>query len=181
MFPYGIIGLVILVLIVALVIFISMRPDTFRVERSAQINAPADRVFGYINDLHQWALWSPFEILDPNKKKTFTGPAAGPGASYAWSGNNTAGEGRMTITASQVGEYIAMTLEFTRPFVASSQLRFTLIPSEGGTRVTWTMDGKNKFMNKAFQLCVSMDAMVGKRFAEGLANLDRVAQAPTTV
>ena len=115
--------------------------------------------------------------------KTFSSPAAGPGASYCWSGNSKAGEGKMTITDSKVGEFVAMNLEFTRPFPASNQVRFTLTPSEGGTRVSWIMEGKNNFMTKAFQLIVSMDSMCGKMFAEGLAtpNPARVAQAPTTV
>jgi hypothetical protein len=70
-----------------------------------------------------------------------------------------------------------MKLEFTRPFVCANDVRFTLTPSEAGTRVTWLMEGKNNFMGKAIQLCMNMDGMVGKEFAEGLANLDRVAQA----
>jgi hypothetical protein len=32
---------------------------------------------------------SPLEKLDPNMQKTFEGPAAGVGQSYAWSGNSS--------------------------------------------------------------------------------------------
>jgi hypothetical protein len=176
MYTLAIIGTVCLVLLAALLVFISMRPNSFRVERSAQVNAPADLVFGYINDLHKWNQWSPFEKLDPNMKKTYSGPEAGPGAAYAWSGNGKAGEGRLSIVANQVGEYVAMKLEFTRPFVAANDVRFTLTPSAGGTRVTWAMEGKCNFMAKAVHMCMNMDAMVGKEFAEGLANLDRLVQ-----
>jgi hypothetical protein len=91
MYTFALIGLVVLALLGALFLFISLRPNTFRVERIVQINAPADLVFGFINDLHQWNQWSPFEKLDPNMKKTWTGPTAGPGAAYAWNGKQ---EGR---------------------------------------------------------------------------------------
>jgi hypothetical protein len=41
----------ILALIVGLAVFIASRPADFRIERSAQINAPGDIVFALINDL----------------------------------------------------------------------------------------------------------------------------------
>ena len=175
----GIIGIVVLILIVALVILITTRPADFRIERSAEVSAPAEVVHGLINDFHEWARWSPYEKLDPNMKKTFEGPAAGPGAIYSWSGNNKAGEGRSTITQSNVGELVSIRLEFRRPFAATCQANFTLAPSQAGTRVTWSMDGTNNFMAKAFSLIVNMDKLVGKDFEEGLANLNRAAQAET--
>ena len=83
-----IIGVVVLLLLAALAVYISKRPDSFHVERSARIAAPADVVFSIINNLQKWSLWSPYDKRDPNMKKTLEGPAAGPGASYAWDGNS---------------------------------------------------------------------------------------------
>jgi hypothetical protein len=164
------------VLFVALFVFIKMRPTDFRIQRSGQVSAPRDVVFGIINDVHQWTLWSPYDKRDPNMKKTYEGPAAGPGASYAWNGNNDVGEGCMTIIQSKLGELITMKLEFTRPFKATNEVNFKLEPSDGGTRVSWIMDGKHNFMMKAMSLFMNMDKMVGKDFEEGLANLNTLAQ-----
>ena len=50
-------------------------------------------------------------------------------------------------------------------------------PTDGGTRVSWIMEGKNGFVPKAFSLLMNMDKMVGKDFEEGLANLNTAAQA----
>jgi hypothetical protein len=172
---YSILGIV-AVLIIALVAFISTRPDRFRVERSTLVSAPADIVFPLINDFHQWVLWSPFEKLDSNMKKTFEGAAAGPGASYSWSGNSKAGAGRSTILDSKASEFVSIKLEMFKPFAATNQVTFKLSPDQAGTRVSWIMEGKMNFMVKAFSLFMSMDAMVGKEFEEGLANLNRVAQ-----
>lgn len=171
------IGIVIAValVIVTLIAFVTTRPTDFRVERSAQVNAPRDVVFAIINDLHQWSAWSPFEKYDPNMKKSFDGPDAGPGAGFAWNGNSRAGEGRIRIVSTKPGELITMNLEFTRPYKATNEVNFKLVPTDRGTRVSWIMDGKKNFMFKAFSLFMDMDAMVGKDFEEGLANLNNVA------
>ena len=108
-------------------------------------------------------------------KKTFEGPATGPGAVYAWDGNSKAGAGRMTILESKPGELVSMNLEFTRPFAATNLARFTFTPSGTGTRVTWSMEGKNTLMGKA--LSPFMDGMVGGDFEKGLANLDAAVRA----
>ncbi len=173
------IGIVVLVLIVGAIAFISTRPESFRVERSAQIGAPAEVVFAMINDFHQWGQWSPYEKIDPSMTKSFEGPSAGPGASYSWSGTGKAGAGRMTILESRPGELITLKLEFTKPFEATNLTTFTFAASETGTRVSWIMEGKNSLMGKAISAFMDMDAMVGKDFEQGLANLDTVARAET--
>jgi uncharacterized protein YndB with AHSA1/START domain len=170
------IGIIVVVLIVALVAFIRTRPDRFRVERSALIHAPADVVFSMINDFHQWGRWSPYEKLDPNMTKRFEGPPSGPGAVYAWSGNSKAGEGRMTILESIPGERVSLRLEFFKPFAATNQATFTLVASEKGTQVTWSVEGENTVMGKAISAFLDMDALLGKNFEEGLANLDTAVQ-----
>jgi len=174
------IAIVILVLLVAAIIVIATRPAAFRVERSAQINAPPEIAFSLVNDLHQWSRWSPFEKLDLNMKKTFDGPDSGPGAISAWSGNNKAGEGRMTILESKPDELISIKLEFFRPFVCVNHVTFAFVPVPDGTRVSWIMDGNNNFVAKAFHLFMDMDEMIGKQFDEGLANLNAVAQKEPT-
>lgn len=81
----ALVALLVIVLVVA-----STKPDSFRVERSVSIKAPADKIFPYINDLHQWDAWTPYN-RDPAMKKTFGGSAAGKGATYGWEGNKEVG------------------------------------------------------------------------------------------
>jgi hypothetical protein len=171
------IGVAVLVLIVAVIAYISTRPTDSRIQRSAQINAPAEVVFSIINDLRRWGEWSPYDKRDPNMKKTFEGPSAGPGAVYTWNGNSQVGEGRLTIVESKPGELVSMRLEFSRPFKCDNEVNFRIVPSDGGTRVSWIMDGKNNFMGKFMSLIMDMDKMVGTDFEHGLANLNTVAQA----
>ena len=174
----GIVG-VVLVLVIAALVFVATRPEDCHIERSARVSAPPDVVFSIINDLRQWSRWSPYDKRDPNMKTTVEGPGTGPGAIYTWNGNNEVGEGRLTILESKPGELVCMKLEFSRPFRATNQVNFKLAPSDGGTRVSWIMDGKNNFITKAMSLFMNMDKMVGKDFEQGLANLNAVAQAET--
>jgi len=177
MLMYIAIAVAVFVLIVALILFISTRPAVFRVERSAQISAPGDVVFSIINDLHQWHRWSPWEKLDPNMQKTFEGPTTGPGSSHAWKGNKKVGSGRNTILDSKSPEFISMKLEMFAPFACTNQVTFRLAPVDGGTKVTWIMEGRNNFMAKGFSCIMNMDKMIGKDFEEGLANLNTVTQS----
>lgn len=171
------IGIILGVLLLALVVGIATRPDTYRVERTATVAAPADVVFGYVNDFHQWNQWSPFEKLDPAMKRTFEGTPAGTGSVYSWAGNMQAGEGRMTIKESIPNQRIVLDLHFLKPLESTALTEFTFKPVAEGVSVTWAMSGVNTIPGKAISLVASMDKMVGKQFEEGLANLKTVAEA----
>lgn len=172
------IGLIVVIGIFAAVV--ATRPDTFKVERAATINAPAEVVFAYVNDFHKWDEWSPWSKIDPNMKKTIEGAPAGVGATYYWNGNDDVGEGRQTITESKPNEMVGIKLEFLKPFASTSQVVFALKPEADKTTVTWTMNGNNDFMGKAFSMFMDMDAMIGKDFDKGLAQMKTIAEAEAT-
>ncbi len=164
-------------LIVLLLLIVAVRPAAFRVARSGLVRAAPDTAFAIINDFSQWAAWSPYEALDPAMTRTISTPSQGAGASYAWDGNAKAGQGTMTIRESAPPRLIAITLQFTRPFACTNQVRFEIEPSGDGSRVSWIMEGRHGFMGKAMSMFCDMDRMIGKDFEQGLANLDVVAHA----
>ena len=156
------------------------RPSTYHVERKLEVAAPADLVFGVLNDLHQFAgVWvlfgSPWEKLDPNMQKTFEGPAAGVGQSFAWSGKE-AGTGRMTIEESVPGQKVGMKLVFVKPMASTATCALTIASTPTGSFVTWAMDGNHNFIGKAFGLFMDMDKMLGTDIEKGLAQLKTVAE-----
>jgi len=170
-------GIVVVVLIIAIFcVVVAMQPAHYQVERSAIINAPAPVVFAQVNDFHKWETWSPWEKIDPNMKKDFSGSAAGNGAVYSWIGNKDVGEGRMTITESRPSDSIKIKLEFIKPFAATNATDFTFTPHGNQTNVKWTMAGDNNFIGKAFCLFMDMDKMVGGDFEKGLAQMKTVAE-----
>ncbi|HEX3627114.1 MAG TPA: SRPBCC family protein [Verrucomicrobiae bacterium] len=161
---------------VLFVVIVATRPSNFRITRTGRISAPAGLVFENVNDLHNWEAWSPWAKMDPNAKSTFAGPAAGPGSSMEWAGNNKVGAGRMTIAESRPNDAIRIKLEFFKPFKATNLAEFTFKPEGDQTVVTWSMSGKNNFMGKAIGLFMNCDKMIGGQFEQGLANLNSVSQ-----
>ncbi len=61
---------VIVVVVAGILILASMKPDVFRIERSASIKAPPEKVFALINDFKAWTAWSPWEKKDPDMKRS---------------------------------------------------------------------------------------------------------------
>src|SRR5579871_5170671 len=116
---------VIAVIVILLLVVIASRPADFSISRSTSMSAQPQTIFPQVNDLHNWQAWSPWAKLDPNMKMTFTGPEAGTGAAYAWTGNNKVGEGRMTIVESRPNELVRIKLEFMKPFAATNASEFT--------------------------------------------------------
>jgi hypothetical protein len=156
------------------------KPDTFRVERSATINASADKIYPLINDFHQWNKWSPYDKIDPDMKRTFSGEDKGKGAVYEWDGDNNAGSGRMEIAESQEPNKVRINLDFTKPFEANNIAEFTMVPEGDATKVTWSMEGKNNFMCKIIQTFCNMDDMCGKDFTTGLKNIKSLTETPAS-
>ncbi|WP_207884005.1 SRPBCC family protein [Pseudomonas sp. 30_B] len=170
------IAVVVVLAVIVVLVLAASRPDSFRVERTARIQAPPEKVFAFIEDFHRWPQWSPFEKLDPDMQRSFSGAEKGRGAVYAWAGNSKAGEGRMEIIESTPASRVTIALDFFKPFKASNTAEFTLLPRDGGTDVTWAMYGPTPFVAKIMHLFFSMDSMVGKDFEAGLATLKRLSE-----
>jgi hypothetical protein len=161
----------------AFAVVIARRPSTFHVERSATMRVPADVPFAKVNDFHEWAAWSPYEKLDPQMTKTFSGSPSGVGAIYTWSGNDKAGEGKLTISESERPSRIVLRLDFTKPFANTNVATFTFASEGENTKVTWAMDGRYNFIAKAAGLFLDMDKLIGNDFATGLAAMTSLSEA----
>lgn len=149
----------------------------FTVSRSTSIAADPARVHALVNDFRAWPQWSPWEEIDPDLHRSYSGAEAGVGAGYAWRGNRKAGAGSMQITGS-TQERIDIDLQFEKPFKARNTLAFVLTPAGGDTEVTWVMSGQNSGLTGLFTRVVGMDRLVGKDFEKGLARLRTVAEGP---
>lgn len=149
-------------------------PGTFRIERSAVIDASPDAIFPLIDDFRAWTGWSPWEKLDANLARTYSGPSHGKGAGYAWEGKK-AGTGSMRILESSPGRKIAIQLAFLKPFAATNLAEFTFEPQGGSTRVTWAMSGRHTVLTRVFH-SLGMEKMTGKAFEAGLADLKTIAE-----
>lgn len=148
----------------------------FTVVRTTHVAADPATVHALLDDFHAWRAWSPWEDLDPDLERTYTGPDRGVGARYAWSGNRKAGRGSMEITGS-APERVDVQLVFEKPFAATNAVAFTLTPDAGGTAVEWSMRGEQKGVWGFVGRFMNMDKLVGKDFEKGLARLKEIAES----
>ncbi len=109
-------------------------------------------------------------------KRTFTGAPAGQGAVYQWEGNQDVGKGRMEIIDARSPARTVIRLDFLQPFESHNSTEFNLVEQGGQTQVSWNMSGPMPFISKIMTVFASMDAMIGKDFEQGLANLKAVAE-----
>jgi uncharacterized protein YndB with AHSA1/START domain len=170
--------IVLVVAVAAVLVYAATRPDNVKVQRTARIAAPAEKIFPLINDMPSFNRWNPYVKKDPNMKGSYRGPASGPGAGYEFEGNKDVGKGSIEITASTAPGRVAMRLDMLEPFEVHNVVEFTLQPQGSATDVTWAMNGASPFMAKLFGLIFNMDKMVGKDFEAGLGNLKTLAEQP---
>lgn len=167
-----------------LVVFIAVvatRPTAYHVERKLEIAAPVELVFGVLNDLRQFSrvlvlFGSSWETLEPTLQKTFEGPEAGVGQSFAWSGKEV-GKGKMTIEESVPGQKVGMKLVFVEPMASTAACTLILAGTPTGSVVTWSMAGDHNFIGKALGLFMNMDNMLGADIEKGLALLKTAAES----
>ncbi len=173
---FAIIGCVLVAGIAVVLILAAMKPDQFRVQRSAAIKAPPEKIFPLINDFKAWTAWSPYENKDPDMKRIYGATTSGKGATYGWEGDSNVGAGNMLITDAPAQSKVALDLNMTRPMTAHNKVEFTLVPAGDSTTVTWSMRGDAPYWAKVIHVFFNMDKMVGGDFEKGLATLKSVAE-----
>ena len=169
--------LLVLAALSAAIIYISLSPDKFSIARSMVIDAPPERIYPLINDLHAWERWSPWARLDPGQEITHDGSPLGAGAIMSWAGNKKVGVGKIKIAESSPNERVRLRLQLIKPMQALHDIQIDL-NSLGGTRteVIWRMSGRHEFVAKALQAFINVERRIGEQFEQGLANLKELVE-----
>lgn len=169
-----VIPLLVTVLIAICVLALAaVKPARFTFHRSITIQAPREKVFGFINDLHRWPEWSENAGTDSKLQLSYSGASAGKGAVCEWEGGS--GKVRLEILESSPS-MIRVRADWTRPFKARNINIFKLESQGNDTRVTWALDGENVFVLKVMSVFTSADRLMGSHFEKGLANLKAAAE-----
>lgn len=145
------------------------------IERKQTIAAPASEIQPLITNFHRWIDWSPWENIDPDLNRIYSGPESGVGATYEWSGNRKAGAGTMKIT-SVTADAVDVDLNFTKPFKSRSKTYFSFAPDGDGTVVTWQVHSPKTFMTRVFSIFMNLEKMVGPDLEHGLTQLKAAAE-----
>ncbi|WP_170335670.1 SRPBCC family protein [Ruegeria arenilitoris] len=164
-----------LVLILILVGVSYLLPDKAEVSRSITIDAPASKIFPYVNSMQETEKWSPWLSRDPETKLAYTGPDAGVGNTLTWSSEHPqVGSGMQEIVESVENQTVKTALDFGDMGTAAAS--FTLQPEGDQTKVTWGFEsdlGMNPMMR---WMGMMMDEWVGSDYERGLSNLKTVVE-----
>jgi uncharacterized protein YndB with AHSA1/START domain len=167
------------VLIAGIIAAAYIKSPDYRVERSLVIAAPAERLFPHFDNHRKFNAWNPWVKMDPEAKLSYSGPESGVGAVSSWEGEKV-GTGSATITESKANERIVERMGWLKPMEGVSTVEFTFKPeSDGKTKVTWAMYGRNEaLLARVMCLFMSMDKVCGTEFEKGLADVAKLATAP---
>lgn len=173
------------VVVVSLLLFVGgglLLPREIHVERSVDIQRPANTLFTLLNRPDSFPAWSPWVSLDPELSYHFAGPASGVGARLEWSGNpRLVGKGWLEIVESSPASLVGMKLVVLRQLKADTA--FTVERIAGGSRVSWALDtdvteGQGLFgalVSRYFGLVY--DNWLGGDFDQGLQRLKAYAES----
>jgi hypothetical protein len=82
----------------------------------------------------------------------------------------------MTVVDSRPNELVDLKVDFTKPFENTSNSKFEFKPEANQTLVTWSMGGKQNFIEKAMCIVFNGKKMIGDEMDKGLAQLKTVAE-----
>jgi hypothetical protein len=123
------IGIVAALLVGGVLVAAATQPDTFRVQRSASIQAPPEKIYPHINDLRRFNTWNPFDKKDPKLKGRYSSAESGKGAVYAFEGNKDVGCGSIEIIDSLPASEVRMSLHMLAPMEARNVVEFSSSPT----------------------------------------------------
>jgi hypothetical protein len=170
------IGFAVLAVIVLFLGFVATRPADYIISREVAINAPADKIFPYLNSAKLGEKWGPWLELDPAAQMTYSGPDSGVGSRASWDGGKQLGTGSATIVDSVPNERVGIKLEYTKPMSMTQHSDYLVRPSGNQTVVTWKVTGKNTFVGRIMCVFMDMDKVVGGMFEKGLSNLKNLVE-----
>jgi hypothetical protein len=164
-----IIGIIVVVLILIVVGYGLSLSGEAQMERSTVIYAPVEKVFNSVNTFANVKEWSPWMKIDPDVKIEFSGPEYGTGAKYSWASEMPElDKGTQEILESSDGNYVKTQMVFAIP--GEFYAEYILEPADGGTKLTWTYDGKVEGLMWKI-LMSGTEAQLGPMYEQGLADL----------
>lgn len=110
-------------------------PANWTAEATTTVGVGADSAYSAISRVGSWPAWMPW----PESGARFSGPAAGPGASFQWD-DPVYGSGSFEIRQATAGQRIAYRVSIEDGAIVVDG-RIELEEAGGETRVRWTEEG----------------------------------------
>jgi len=175
-------GIVLLGIIAIVAVLGLIAPKGFKIERSIIIpSSNKEVVYKNISTWADFLKWNPWMAKDPDIKLDYKGVEGQVDSYYHWQGNDSVGEGSMTITSITPFEKVNMDLHFIKPFETTNKTVFTMKPETNGYKVSWEMSGLSAYPFNIINLFMDMEKIIGPDFEKGLNMLkDKVILESST-
>lgn len=172
--------LAVVILIAALSLFLVFRSPSIHMERSIVIQAPAERIFPYLNSARMFQSWSPFSEIDTLAAYSFEGPSKGVGSKMSWVGNKDIGKGSQWIVQSEPYKMVKNGLAF-EGMDGTHTASFILTPEGSGTKLSWTFDCDASNLPFTGKMCTKIfglfaGSMIGPTYEKGLNTLKKTVE-----
>jgi len=165
------IGGFIALVIAAIVIYAAVQPSKYEIKRDVSINAPAEKIFPWLNNAAKINQWMPWTDIDPQVVMTAGGASEGVGSVSNWKSPGQMGEGMAVIDESVPNVRVKTNVVYYKPMAMTQVAYFTVNESNGASTVQWSVEGHNNLIGRIMCIFVSLDKMVGPNFEMGLKKL----------
>ena len=136
-----------LIVFIAGSIYVATKDGAYKVETSKVINAPAPMLFREVVDLSNWKTWNAWNDIE-GMDMDISGEPAAESAAINWQAEQIR-DGSLVTTAVMPYSRIEQKLNMqTIIGEAEGNITWTFTPEDGGTRVTWTLEGDQSFKEK---------------------------------
>jgi len=169
---------IVVLLIAAIAVASFVAPTDCKVEREITINKPKAEIYNYVKLLKNQNDWGPWFKKEPTMKQEFRGTDGTVGFVSHWSGQSAdVGEGEQEIKKLVENERMDTELRFIKPFESKADAFLTLESvNETQTKVKWGFATTFPRPMNVMLLVLDMDALIGKDFGDGLANLKGILE-----
>lgn len=147
-------------------------------EKSISISAPVEKVWQNTNTLKAMDQWSPWNDLDPNMKKDWTGITGQPGEKVCWkSSKKEAGEGCQEVKkVDAANKKIETAITFLTPYKSEANAYVKVVSEGNGSKATWGFTSTIPYPFTVMKLFMNMESAIGKDYQEGLTRLKNLSE-----
>ncbi len=151
--------------------------ETYSIQTSVHINAPATKIYDRMLDLHEFNSWNPFPVYDPSTVSSVTQTKPGVGSVYEYQGDKI-GKGQQVVKSVTKPSLIVSEMSFfSKKKTDVAHIEFRIDADTTGSLVTWYMQGERNFVGSFMGRVLGFDKMMRKSFATGLERLKRLMEA----
>lgn len=136
------------------------------------VPVPADIAFNFLNSLHNWESWSPFES-NSTKVRIIDGPKEGVGSRYLWKRNSVFGNGYTEIIKSTFPSEIVFGVKIETPYKLSFSMQFEFIPIGHSTEIIWSASGRLPIVGRILRSFTNLEKFYGNYMEKGLLNIKK--------